>query len=225
MSDASFSLPRSLARLRDPRVWGQILLILAALPLSVIAVQIFMRDASSFYTFSPEGYGRYWSYAVTMFAHIFGGTLALFLGPLQFVTPFRRRFPVAHRRVGYAYFFGVTIGAASAFHMVFDVELTRTVGFAVGLFCLAVCWVLTAVLAYRAVTRRRFALHQQFMAQNYALTLSFVVTRWLFDLDIAFIQNMGPMRYITMGWVGWVMPLFLVGAAFQYRQIIGAKAG
>jgi len=201
------------------KIFGRLVFLIAAIPAVLIIVQIFIRDALPFYTFVEAGYGRFWSIAPTMFGHVLGGTLTLFLGPLQFSGALRKRFPIAHRRIGMTYLFGVLIGAASAFYMAFDIELTRTVGFAVGLFCLAVCWVLTAVLAYIAIARRRIALHQQLMAQNYALTFSFVLTRWLFDLDIAFIQDMGPMRYITMGWVGWVMPLFLVGALFQYRQI------
>ena len=46
-----------------------------------------------------------------------------------------------------------------------------------------------------------------------------MVSRWLFDLPIAFVQDMGPMRYITMGWVSWVMPFALTGLYMQFRTV------
>lgn len=186
--------------------------------LAVVAVFIFRRDALPFYVLSEQTYGRFWPHLPAMAAHILGASAALFLGPLQFWEGLRRTRPALHRAVGYGYLIGVALGAASAFYMSFHLDLTRTVGFAVGLFCLAVCWTGTAGLSLWAIRGRNVALHRQLMAQNYALTLSFVVTRWLFDAPIAFIQDMGPMRYITMGWVGWVMPFALTGFYMQLRS-------
>lgn len=222
MSEVRSSFSGSLAQLRQgprPRWMASALFILCAVGLAYMTMPIFMRDAVPFYTFSEDGFGRFWRAAPLMFGHIVGGTLTLILGPLQFSSYLRKRFTKTHRAIGFTYLFGVLIGAASAFYMSFDIEFTRTVGFAVGLFCLAVCWVLTAVLAFVAIAQKKIALHQQLMAQNYALTFSFVLTRFFFDWDIAFIQDMGPMRYITMGWVGWVMPFALVGAYFQSQQL------
>ncbi|MBU7580906.1 MAG: DUF2306 domain-containing protein [Porphyrobacter sp.] len=214
----TFPLPRRFA------VMARVLTILAATlgacALAVVAVLIFRRDALPFYVLSEQTYGRFWPHLPVMAAHILGGSAALFLGPLQFWERLRRTRPGLHRAVGYGYLCGVALGAASAFYMSFHLELTRTVGFAVGLFCLAVCWTGTAMLSWWAIRGRNVALHRQLMAQNYALTLSFVVTRWLFDAPIAFVQDMGPMRYITMGWVGWVMPFALTGF---YMQLRGAR--
>lgn len=190
---------------------------LAACGLAAIALAILRRDALPFFTISPETYGRFWPHMPIMAAHILGGTVAVLVGPLQFWERLRRSRPRLHRMVGYSYLLAVAFGAASAFYMSFDIELTRTVGFAVGLFCLAVCWSGTALLGWFAAAGRDFTLHRQMLAQNYALTLSFVVSRWLFDLPIAFVQDMGPMRYITMGWVSWVMPFALTGFYMQFR--------
>jgi len=192
---------------------------LALAGLLFIAAPFFLRDAVPFFSVSEAEYKRFWPYAPSIFLHVVAGTLAMFLGPLQFIGSIRRRYPTVHRVTGYIYLGAITIGSLSAFQMSFHIELTRTVGFAVGLFCLAVCWLVSGVLAYYAIMKRNILLHQQLLAQNYALTFSFALTRWLWDLDIAFIQNMGPMRYITMGWAGWITPFTLVGFYFQFRNL------
>lgn len=208
----------SIGRLRSIAL-GSIFLI----GLALIAAPYLNRDALPFYSLSAESYGRFWPYATSMFPHILVGTIAIILGPLQFIGVIRRRYPKFHRFIGYTYLGAIIVGSISAFNMSFHIELTRTVGFAVGLFCLAVCWLATGLLAYWAIIKKNVALHQQLLAQNYALTFSFALTRWFWDLDISFIQNMGVMRYITMGWVGWVMPFALTGFYFQIRAIANTQ--
>lgn len=199
------------------RLVGFLLTIFTLMLLATIASTFLKRDALPFLFVGETAYGRFWPFATSILPHVIAGTVAIVLGPIQFIGTIRRRYPRVHRVIGYTYLIAIIIGSLSAFNMSFHVELTRTVAFAVGLFCLGVCWLISGLLAYVAIYRGNVALHQQLLAQNYALTFSFALTRFLWDLDIAFIQDMGPMRYITMGWAGWIIPFALTGFYFQFK--------
>jgi len=191
----------------------------AAVALAAATSSFLLRDAMPFLTISEETYQRFWPIAPVMFLHVVGGMAAIVVGPVQFVSWVRRRYVRLHRTVGYIYFAAVMTSALTSLHVAFTVTMPRSVDFAVGLICLCICWILTAVLAYAAVLKRDFVMHKQLLVQNYTLTFAFTATRFLWDLDIAFIQNMGPMKYITMGWAGWILPFFLSIFYFQVSKV------
>lgn len=201
-------------------LFGRLSIAAAAAVVMVITTSFLLRDVMPLLDVREETYQRFWPIAPTMFLHVFAGTVAIVVGPFQFVGWIRRRYGKLHKTFGYIYFTAIMASAFSSLYVSFTVTMPRSVDFAVGLICLCICWILTAVLAYTAVLRRDFISHKQLLVQNYTLTLAFTATRFLWDLDIAFIQNMGPMKYITMGWAGWILPFFLSGFYFQVRTVI-----
>src|SRR3954447_15532065 len=105
-------------------------------------------------------------YAVLV-VHIFTAAVALVLGPLQFTATVRahRR---AHRTIGRISLLGAVLPSA-----VTAVPVAVSSGRALtqlGLTTAAALWLITGGLAYRAVRRRDFAGHRDWMMRNYALT-------------------------------------------------------
>jgi uncharacterized membrane protein len=117
-------------------------------------------------------------YAVLV-VHIFTATVALVLGPLQFMPRVRARRRI-HRAIGRTYLLaGVLPSALAAIPVAVwsGSVLTR-----IGLITAAVLWLVTGGLAYRAARRRDFTAHRAWMTRNYALTFLAVTSRILVPL-------------------------------------------
>ncbi len=114
-------------------------------------------------------------YAVLV-VHIFTATVALVLGPLQFMPKIRARKRI-HRTLGRVYLLAGVLPSAVATIPVAvwsGRPLTQ-----IGLTTAAVLWLITGGLAYRAARRRDFAGHRAWMMRNYALTFLAVTSRIL----------------------------------------------
>jgi len=108
--------------------------------------------------------------------HVFTATVALVLGPLQFIAALRARRRI-HRTIGRVYLLAGVLPSAVATIPV-AVWSGRPVT-QIGLTTAAVLWLLTGGLAYRAARRRDFAAHRAWMMRNYALTFLAVTARLL----------------------------------------------
>jgi uncharacterized membrane protein len=117
-------------------------------------------------------------YAVLV-GHILTATVALVVGPLQFMPTIRARRRV-HRTLGRVYLFaGVLPSALAAIPVA---AWSGRVVTQVGLTTAAVLWLLTGGLAYRAARRRDIVGHRAWMMRNYALTFLAVTSRVLVPL-------------------------------------------
>jgi uncharacterized membrane protein len=111
--------------------------------------------------------------------HIFAATVALVLGPLQFVRRVRARRRL-HRAIGRTYLLaGVLPSAVAAVPVALWSGKLLT---QIGLTTAAVLWLITGALAYRAARRRDFVAHRAWMMRNYALTFLAVTSRVLVPL-------------------------------------------
>jgi uncharacterized membrane protein len=156
-----------------------------------------------------------------MLVHIGCGAVAMVTGFLQIWPWFRRRYPVAHRRLGRVYVFagvlpaglaGLVIGAMSPFG---PVAATSNV-------ILASLWLTCTVTAYRRARQRRFGEHRKWMIRSYALTASTITNRFwgpmaaiVFtpQLDTTFGGSEIALMYTVGGlstWLGWTIPLIVV---------------
>jgi hypothetical protein len=107
-------------------------------------------------------------------AHIFTATVALVLGPLQFVPAIRAR-RRWHRRIGHTYLLaGVLPSGLAAVPVAL---LSGRLVTQVGLVVVAVMWLTTAGLAVHAIRRGDVATHRAWMTRNYALTFLAVTAR------------------------------------------------
>jgi uncharacterized membrane protein len=154
-------------------------------------------------------------------AHVFASSVALLLGPLQFLPGLRARWPAVHRWSGRAYLgIGVLIGGVSGLLMA-QVAYGGLVG-RLGFACLAVAWLLSGVRAYAAIRAGDIGTHQRWMIRNFALSFAAVTLRlWLpgsvalgVDFDLA---------YPAIAWLCWI-PNLIAAEWLIRRQSARAAA-
>ncbi|GAA1809488.1 DUF2306 domain-containing protein [Agromyces neolithicus] len=108
-------------------------------------------------------------------AHAAPAGLALILGPFQFITPLRTRFPRAHRVTGRIYMICIALGAMAGL-----VAATISVdGFSaqIAFYLLNLAWLYSLAQGFRHIRRGEVRLHRVWMIRNYALTFSAVTLR------------------------------------------------
>jgi hypothetical protein len=158
--------------------------------------------------YDAKSYDVYWARRFALLPHLLGGTLALFIGPFQFWTGLRRRWPRVHRWSGRLFLAGVAIGICGAVYL----AVTTTYGWAygVGLMGLAVAWTGTTAIAYLAIRNGDRQTHQRWMIRAYAVTFAFVTGRALDDwLPTSQLQPLN-VRVVNDIWLSWTVPLFAV---------------
>src|SRR5690606_7331423 len=98
------------------------------------------------------------SHYVTIAVHAIPSSLALLIGPFQFVTRIRVRYPKVHRVSGQVYMVAVVLGSIAAL-----VAATYSVsGFSVqvAFYILSVAWLYTLYQAYTTIRRGEVQLHR-----------------------------------------------------------------
>ncbi len=166
---------------------------------------------------------RFAQYISVLQIHIFGSTLALFLGCWNFVGKIRDKYPSLHRWVGRIYLVGVLIGGVAGFYLgltAFGGLPTQT-----GFVLLAMLWLSTGIMAYLRIRQGNFEAHREWMIRNYALTFAAVTLRiWLptfLALDFTFNES-----YTTVAWLSWIPNLLIAeliiknGKVREHRQFI-----
>lgn len=158
--------------LRPRRVW--LMLMVAVVAGAVMAGPYVLLDVGS--SRLDVDAGPHYALLVT---HVFTATVALVLGPLQFVPAVRARVRW-HRRIGRTYLLvGVLPAAVTAVPIAL---LSGRIVTQVGLLIPAVGWLVTAGLAVRAIRRGDVVGHRAWMTRNYALTFLAVTARILVPL-------------------------------------------
>lgn len=115
---------------------------------------------------------------IAFYVHVVAASLALLLGPFQFIRRLRDRHRSAHRVTGRVYL-GAVWAAAVAALVIAPFNSAGTIG-TWGFAILAVLWATSGLMAYRAARRGRFDAHRAWMLRNYALTFAAVTLRlWL----------------------------------------------
>jgi len=150
----------------------------------------------------PEMKRAFEAHRVGIYCHISASGLALLLGPFQFLTRLRQRWPGLHRGIGRIYLgVGVLVGGSAGLYMsqyAFGGPIARA-GFAL----LAVLWLYSGFRALVAIRRGDIVEHQEWMVRNFSLTFAGVMLRlWLMGSFIAQIRFEDSYHYIA--WLCWV---------------------
>lgn len=159
---------------------------------------------------------KFMTIPVSAYAHIWGGGLALALGPFQLNTRFRNRYINLHRWMGRAYLLGILVGGLGGFRL----ALVAEGGFAaqVGFGLMAVLWLYTGGMAYWRIRQGDTSQHQQWMTRNYALTLAAVTLRIYLPLSMGVLGMPFLEAYVAIAWFCWVPNLLVAEWFFVARQ-------
>ncbi len=130
------------------------------------------------------------SHYVSIAVHAIPSSLALLIGPFQFVSWIRVRYPKAHRAAGRIYMVSIVLGSIAAlFAATYSVS-----GFSVqvAFYILTAAWLYTLYQAYTAIRRREVQLHRVWMVRNYALTFAAVSLRIYLMTGLALQERFFP---------------------------------
>ena len=153
--------------------------------------------------------------------HLVGGMIALLTGPVQLWLGLADRGMAWHRRMGYGYITGVTLGSIGAFYMATHTDFGWIFG--AGLFGLGVAWVTTTALAFLAIKRSLIDQHKEWMIRSYVVTFAFVTFRAVrTSLGAAGVGTRSEEAAFA-AWACWAVPLLFTELIIQGRKILAVR--
>jgi uncharacterized membrane protein len=156
-----------------------------------------------------------------IYTHAFASIVALVLGPFQFSSGIRQRYPAAHRWCGRVYLgVGVLVGGLAGLYMsqyAFGGPVAR-IGFA----ALAAFWLFTGVRAYLSIRRGAINEHRKWMVRNFSLTLAAVSLRIYLPAFMASGIEFA-LAYPIIAWLCWVPNIVFAEWRFNIAPDSGMK--
>lgn len=152
--------------------------------------------------------------------HAFGGGVALLVGPLQLLPPFRNRHWKFHRWTGWIYCGAVLVGGLAAMRLAEHAQTGRVAS--AGFFVLAVAWLVATGLALNFIVRGNVARHRRWMIRSYALTAAATTLRIYLPLSIVWRVDFS-LAYPAIAWLCWV-PNALFAEIYLWSAVEPAKA-
>ena len=151
--------------------------------------------------------------------HIGAASVALLIGPWQFLSRPRAKGATLHRAMGRVYAAAVAVGGAAALVMA---PGSNGGPVAVAAFVtLAALWWFTTGSAVAAILRGDRAAHRRWMYRSYALTFAGVTLRLYLPLAI-----LGPYGfsapYAVIAWLAWVPNLMVAEWLLARSKRVGA---
>lgn len=141
-------------------------------------------------------------YNIGFYTHIFLGGFALLIGWMQFSKKQRQRKIKLHRTIGKAYIISVLLGGIAGLYIAF--YATGGIGTKLGFGILALLWLATTIMAYKAIRNKKIIEHQKWMIRSYALCFAAVTLRlWMPILPAVFNLDFSE-AYPIISWLCWV---------------------
>ena len=150
---------------------------------------------------------------LAIYVHVFGSLTALALGPWQFLSTLRSRYPQLHRWFGRVYLLvGVLLGGLAGLALAQTAfgGLVSIVGFTGS----ALVWLITGFMAFFCVMKKDFDAHRRWMIRNFTVTFSAVTLRIYLG---AFMALGIPFTdfYPLLAWLSWVPNLLIADWLFN----------
>jgi uncharacterized membrane protein len=140
------------------------------------------------------------------YMHIFGGMLAIILGPVQFVKYVRRKNLNLHRALGKTYVTAILfIAAPTGLYMAFYANG----GFyaSLGFILMSSLWLYTTFMAVHTIRKSLIQEHIKWMVRSYAMTFAAVTLRlWVPFLSLVIEMEHLKVVVIT-AWISWLFNL------------------
>ena len=189
-----------------------------------------------FYIISPLKTGRQISFQIhpviresftdrylALYIHIIPSMFALIIGPLQFVSSFRKKFPHIHRAMGRFYLVGgILVGGLAAFYLAMHsfAGIAAQLGFGVQ----AIVLLFTGYMAYIAIRERKINIHREWMMRNYALIFAAVTLRINIRLFILLGYELPDFHFVN-AWLCWVPNLLVAEWLIRRKRARAAAVG
>lgn len=152
--------------------------------------------------------------------HVAGAATALLVSPLQLMPAIRRGRPALHRWLGRIYVVGCTVGGIAGLPLAWGSAAGPIASAGFG--SLALGWLATTLVGWRAGAQRRLVEHRSWMVRSFSLTYAAVTLRLylaiLPALPIAFVSG-----YRAVAFLCWV-PNLLVAELWLRRWRQAARA-
>jgi hypothetical protein len=146
------------------------------LSLGLISLFVFITSE----VFLAADYPMYHTYRLQVIAdrhllipHTICGSFALLVGPVQFSSRLRRRYPKLHRILGYLYAISVLVGAFTG------IALASGRPGLPGTSMQAAAWIVCTTAAFITARNGHIVQHRQWVIRSYAVTFTFVSSRVL----------------------------------------------
>jgi hypothetical protein len=165
---------------------------------------------------------KLWQWA--FYQHIFFGGVALLSGWSQFSKKLRNKYLQIHRNLGKVYLASVLLSGFSGLFIAF--YATGGIIASAGFCGLALCWIVTTVIAFLAIRRKQFDDHQYWMIRSYALCFAAVTLRiWLPLFQFGFWMDF-IFAYRIIAWFCWVPNLVVAEIIIQnLKSKVALKTG
>ena len=138
---------------------------------------------------------------IGFYTHITFGGLALLVGWVQFSKRFRNANLKRHRRIGKIYMLSVLIGGLAGLFIAF--YATGGTDAKLGFASLALIWLFTTYLAFRAIKNGDIKKHEVFMIYSYAACFAAVTLRLWMPILVPIFGDFVP-AYRVVAWLCWV---------------------
>jgi len=191
----------------------------------VAAALWFVQDRARVYLiYNAASYATLWPRRGGFIPHMAGGLVALSVGLIQLWLGLTGRTTALHRTLGRVYLAGVAVGSAGGFYLALTIE-PKYFSYAVGLFFLAMAWVLTTGMAYAAIRRGAQQQHREWMIRSFTVTFAFVSFRLIEKLVLPWHLASDDEIDSMTAWACWSVPLLLVEPMLQWRKLRRGSAG
>ncbi len=155
-------------------------------------------------------------YRLCFKSHIFFGIIAIFIGPIQFLTNAKRNYLGLHRKLGYVYFISVLISSVVGFGIAQYAMggIISSLGFSI----LAILWMSTVVLAMVSIRAGDITNHKKWMFINYGLTFASIPQRTLLLIPLLFNIEFIPIYRIS-AWLPWILNTIIAIYLFKKSEL------
>lgn len=150
------------------------------------------------------------THRVALSIHAVSSSVALIVGPWQFLNGLRALWIGLHRLVGRVYILAVSIGWTSSIPVALHAE-TGAIASA-GFLALGICWIAATTVSMAKVLRKDIRSHRRWMMRSYALTAAAITLRVYLGMATA-LRLPFNLAYPAIAWLCWIPNLAIAELA------------
>jgi hypothetical protein len=187
----------------------------------VIGLWFVNTYAIKYLLMDPESFGIYRPRHDWLSAHVAGGIVALFAGPIQLWLGANRRTSMVHRILGILYVSSVAMAGVAGIYLAEHTDFGWVFGAGLAAGCLF--WLISTLFAVIAIARRLAIEHREWMIRSYIFTFTFVVFRTI--VEILQVLDVGTIveRMSFAAWISWSIPFVITECVLAGRKVFARK--